>query len=63
MGSSVTGGPVGRCGWMGSNAIVATVVGTQRALAGKRFTVGSESITFGRGDENDIVLANLMTWS
>ena len=36
--------------------MVATVVGLQGALAGKRFAVGDESITFGRGDENDVVL-------
>ena len=41
--------------------MVATVVGLQGALAGKRFAVGDESITFGRGDENDVVLANLLT--
>jgi FHA domain len=41
--------------------VVATVVGLQGALAGKRFTVGGESITFGRGDENDVVLSNLLT--
>lgn len=41
--------------------MVATVVGLQGALAGKRFTVGSGSITFGRGDENDVVLTNLLT--
>ena len=41
--------------------MVATVVGLQGALAGKRFKVGSESITFGRGDENDVVLNNLLT--
>jgi len=41
--------------------MVATVVGLQGALAGKRFKVGSESITFGRSDENDVVLTNLLT--
>ena len=41
--------------------MVATVVGLQGALAGKRFKVGSESITFGRSDENDVVLNNLLT--
>ena len=41
--------------------MVATVVGLQGALAGQRFKVGSESITFGRSDENDVVLNNLLT--
>jgi FHA domain len=41
--------------------MVATVIGLQGALAGKRFKVGSESITFGRSDENDVVLNNLLT--
>jgi hypothetical protein len=41
--------------------MVAMVVGLEGALAGKRFMIGSESITFGRGDENDVVLTNLLT--
>jgi pSer/pThr/pTyr-binding forkhead associated (FHA) protein len=41
--------------------MVATVVGLQGALAGKRFTVGSDPITFGRDDGNDIVLTNVLT--
>jgi hypothetical protein len=41
--------------------MVATVVGLEGALAGKSFTVGSESITFGRDDKNDVVLTNLLT--
>jgi len=41
--------------------MVATVVGLQGVLAGQRFTIGSESITFGRGDDNDVVLTNLLT--
>lgn len=34
----------------------ATVVGLQGDLAGRRFAVGGAPVTFGRGDENDIVL-------
>ena len=41
--------------------MVATVVGLEGALAGERFTVSSDSITFGRDDENDVVLTNLLT--
>jgi hypothetical protein len=33
-----------------------TVVGVQGDLVGRRFTVGGAPVTFGRGDENDIVL-------
>ena len=40
--------------------MVATVVGLDGALAGKRFTVGSQPLTFGRGDENDVVLGSLL---
>jgi FHA domain len=40
--------------------MVATVVGLDGALAGKLFTVGSRPITFGRGDENDVVINNLL---
>ena len=40
--------------------MVATVVGLEGALAGKRFTVGSQPITFGRDDENDVVLTSLL---
>jgi hypothetical protein len=36
--------------------MVATVVGLTGDLTGKRFTVGSRPLTFGRGNENDIVL-------
>jgi hypothetical protein len=41
-----------------ANAMVATVVGLDGVLAGKRFTIGSEPVTFGRGDENDVVLTS-----
>ena len=41
--------------------MVATIVGLQGSLAGKSFTVGSEPLTFGRGDENDVVLNNVLT--
>ena len=40
--------------------MVATVTGLDGALAGKPFTVGSRPITFGRGDENDVVISNLL---
>jgi len=36
--------------------MTATIVGLRGELAGKRFTVGSEPITFGRGSENAVVL-------
>jgi hypothetical protein len=36
--------------------MTATVVGTQGRLIGMKFSIGSKPITFGRGDENDIVL-------
>lgn len=34
-----------------------TVIGLQGNLAGQRFTVGNTPVTFGRGEENDIVIA------
>jgi len=37
--------------------MVATVVGVAGDLTGKRIAVGNKPITFGRGDENDVVLA------
>jgi pSer/pThr/pTyr-binding forkhead associated (FHA) protein len=40
--------------------MVATVVGLEGPLTGKRFTIGSQPMTFGRGDENDVVLATLL---
>src|SRR5215470_1494694 len=40
----------------GVSAMTATVVGTQGRLIGMEFSVGSKPITFGRGEENDIVL-------
>jgi len=40
--------------------MVATVVGLEGALAGKQFTVGSQPITFGRDDTNDVVLTSLL---
>ena len=33
-----------------------TVVGVQGSLAGQRFALGGEPITFGRSDENDVVI-------
>ena len=36
--------------------MTATVVGLQGGLTGKKFDVGSGPLTFGRGDENDVVL-------
>src|SRR5215831_12760996 len=41
--------------------MVATIIGLEGALAGKTFTVGSEPLTFGRDDENDVVLTNVLT--
>jgi len=37
--------------------MIATVVGVKGDLAGQRFAVGGKSLTFGRGAENDVVLA------
>jgi hypothetical protein len=37
--------------------MIATVVGVAGGLAGKRIALGNKAITFGRGDENDVVLA------
>jgi hypothetical protein len=39
--------------------MVATVVGLQGPLTGKRFTIGSQPLTFGRSIENDVVLTSL----
>src|SRR6266700_5902220 len=36
--------------------MTAVVVALRGGLTGKRFAIGSRPITFGRGDENDIVL-------
>ncbi|MGO9958453.1 MAG: FHA domain-containing protein [Solirubrobacteraceae bacterium] len=36
----------------------ASVVGVQGSFLGKRITIGSQPITFGRGDQNDVVLLN-----
>ena len=36
--------------------MTATVVGLEGGLTGRKFVAGSEPLTFGRGDENDIVL-------
>src|ERR1700683_835426 len=41
-------------------AMVATVTGLDGALAGKPFRVGTRPITFGRGDENDVVINSLL---
>jgi len=40
--------------------MVATVLGLEGALAGQRFTIGSQPITFGRSEENAVVLTNLL---
>jgi hypothetical protein len=37
---------------------MATVVGLQGELAGRRFALGDAPLTFGRGNENDVVLAD-----
>jgi hypothetical protein len=37
---------------------MATVVGLQGDLAGKQFALGDEPLTFGRGEENSVVLAS-----
>jgi len=38
--------------------VKATVVGLQGSLVGKSFAIGSTPVTFGRGEENDVVLAD-----
>ena len=38
------------------NAMIAAVVGLKGDLVGKRFAIGSRPITFGRDDENDVIL-------
>jgi pSer/pThr/pTyr-binding forkhead associated (FHA) protein len=43
--------------------MVATVVGLDGALMGKRFAVGSQPLTFGRDGGNDVVLASLLASS
>jgi len=40
----------------GADAMTAMVVGLQGGLSGRKFAMGSQPLTFGRGDENDIVL-------
>ena len=40
--------------------MVATVLGLEGALKGNQFTAGSEPITFGRGDENDVIVGSLL---
>jgi hypothetical protein len=40
--------------------MVATLVGLEGAQAGRRFTIGSQPITFGRSEENAVVLTNLL---
>ena len=35
----------------------ASVVGLQGGLAGKSFAIGSAPVTFGRGEENDVVIS------
>jgi hypothetical protein len=37
---------------------IATVVGLKGVLKGKRFTLGSQPITFGRANENDVLLTS-----
>ena len=39
-------------------AVKATVVGLHGDLAGKRFPVGGTPITFGRDEDNDIIIAD-----
>lgn len=38
--------------------VEATVVGVDGAMKGRRFVLGSQPVTFGRGDQNDVVLAS-----
>jgi FHA domain len=51
----LTSGELPKC--TGDAAVKATVVGLQGDLAGKRFAIGDEPVTFGRG-ESDIVIAD-----
>ncbi len=38
--------------------MIAAIVGVQGDLAGRRYSVGTRPVTFGRGDENDVVIAD-----
>ena len=38
--------------------VEATVVGVDGSLKGQRFALGSQPVTFGRGDQNDVVLTS-----
>jgi len=38
--------------------MIAGLIGVAGDLTGKRIALGAKPITFGRGDENDVVLAN-----
>jgi FHA domain len=40
----------------GDSAVKASVVGLHGALAGRRFPVGDAPVTFGRGEDNDIII-------
>ncbi len=39
--------------------MIATIVGLQGGLAGKRFTIGAQPVTLGRNDQNHVVLTTL----
>jgi len=41
------------------SAVKATVVGLQGDLAGRKFSIGSSPVTFGRGEDADIIVADL----
>jgi hypothetical protein len=56
MGTMDADGWAGQAGVKGESAVEAAVIGLEGALAGRRFVVGSVPLTFGRGEENDIVL-------
>jgi pSer/pThr/pTyr-binding forkhead associated (FHA) protein len=40
----------------GDGTVKASVVGLQGSLTGKSFAIGSVPVTFGRGEENDVVI-------
>lgn len=40
--------------------MITTLVGLEGPLAGKRFPIGSQPITFGRSDENDVVITSVL---
>jgi pSer/pThr/pTyr-binding forkhead associated (FHA) protein len=49
-------GGAGSADAKGDGTVTAAVIGLEGALAGRRFVIGSQPLTFGRGEENTVVL-------